>query len=414
MLLAYAMPLSTVAATVVAAVWLGPAVKHTHTLFFCSIVLSSWFGGIWAGILATILSAIALDYFFVPPIYALGIGLQEAPDMIAFVASALFVSWLSAENKLSKTSRRQARYRLDGRVRASGPGLRKPANRSDTETSLPTTAGANPDALSAESVGAKTGSTIDRLACPSTPDLGKAGEEMSYGLKHETHAPDYIDGSLEAIEGSLLPHSTAPSRESLFFREGDYWTVQYQGQTARFKATRGFRCLALLLAHPSREFHVSELMASVSDLPVSAGRARKDPAENEDQEWTVRLQDTGPLLDAHAKVEYGRRLADLREELEDAERLNDPDRAARARHERDCIAEQLAAAVGLGGRDRKTGLQAERARSAVTKRIKDSVRKIAEFMPPLGCHLSATIRTGYFCSYNGNASPETVEWKVRL
>jgi K+-sensing histidine kinase KdpD len=127
-LLSYAVVLSTVGATVVAGVWLGPTVKHTFTLFFCAIVLSSWFGGIWAGVLATILSAIALDYFFVPPIYALGIGLQEAPDMIAFVASALLVSWLCAENKLAKASRRHARYVFDGEVRASGPGFRNPVN----------------------------------------------------------------------------------------------------------------------------------------------------------------------------------------------------------------------------------------------------------------------------------------------
>jgi hypothetical protein len=67
--------------------------------------------------------------------------------------------------------------------------------------------------------------------------------------------------------------------------------------------------------------------------------------------------------------------------------------------ERDCIADQLAAAIGLGGRNRKAGSQAERARSAVTKRIKDSIDKIAEAMPPLGRHLIGSIKTGYFCSY---------------
>jgi K+-sensing histidine kinase KdpD len=46
-------------------------------------MLSSWFGGVWPGILAGLLSAIALDYYFIPPLYALGIGLEEAPDIIA-------------------------------------------------------------------------------------------------------------------------------------------------------------------------------------------------------------------------------------------------------------------------------------------------------------------------------------------
>ncbi len=66
----------------------------------------------------------------------------------------------------------------------------------------------------------------------------------------------------------------------------------------------------------------------------------------------------------------------------------------------DAIAEQLAAAVGLGGRDRRASSDAERARSAVTKRIKESITRIAEVIPPLGHHLAARIKTGYFCSYN--------------
>ena len=45
------------------------------------------------------------------------------------------------------------------------------------------------------------------------------------------------------------------------------------------------------------------------------------------------------------------------------------------------IAQQLAAAVGLGGRDRQASSDAERARSAVTKRIKEAVSRIAEAIP---------------------------------
>jgi C4-dicarboxylate-specific signal transduction histidine kinase len=112
----YAVALASVGAAVVATLGLGSAMKHTPTLFFCSVMLSSWFGGVWPGILAGVLSAIALDYFFVPPLYALGIGLEEEPDMIAFVFAALFVSWLSGEQKRAKDSLRQARDELDARV----------------------------------------------------------------------------------------------------------------------------------------------------------------------------------------------------------------------------------------------------------------------------------------------------------
>ena len=76
----------------------------------------------------------------------------------------------------------------------------------------------------------------------------------------------------------------------------------------------------------------------------------------------------------------------------------------------DAIAEQLAAAVGLGGRDRRSSSDAERARSAVTKRIKEAINRIGKVMPALGRHLAARIKTGYFCSYNPHPD-RPVAWK---
>jgi non-specific serine/threonine protein kinase len=116
------------------------------------------------------------------------------------------------------------------------------------------------------------------------------------------------------------------------------------------------------------------------------------------------------VLDAQAKAEYKRRLKDLQQELEEAERFNDFYRAAKAQHEVNAISRYLACAIGLAGRDRKTSSQAERARSAVTKRIKRAIRKTGEAIPSLGHHLSARIKAGYFCSYNPHPDRPVV-WK---
>jgi non-specific serine/threonine protein kinase len=110
--------------------------------------------------------------------------------------------------------------------------------------------------------------------------------------------------------------------------------------------------------------------------------------------------DSGPILDAQAKAQYKLRLDNLRANLHEAERFCDPGRAEQARSEIAAIVQQLASAVGVGGRDRRSGSEAERARSAVTKRIKDSVCKIGEVIPSLRHHLVVQIKTGYFCSYN--------------
>jgi len=183
-----------------------------------------------------------------------------------------------------------------------------------------------------------------------------------------------------------------PAREeSLFLRQNDYWILCYQGRAAFLKSTRGLCCLAILLSHPRREFHVRELVDHLMavSVPVAANRR-----------VTTGLHAGIPVLDAQAKLEYKRRINDLRQELNETERFNDPQRKTAVRKELQTITDTLASAVGLGGRDRKSGSEAERARSAVTKCIKKTIQKIREAIPPLGYHLAARIKTGYFCSYD--------------
>jgi hypothetical protein len=214
----------------------------------------------------------------------------------------------------------------------------------------------------------------------------------------------------ELLESLAIPMSLVSREDSVFKIEGDYWTIIYQGQIALLKATRGLHCLACLLRHPGHEFHVSELIAEQVDIPVLAGAEAARRGELGSEVATGQAQSCGPILDARAKSAYRRRIQLLREELEESDRFSDPERAARIQDEMNAIAKQLAGAVGLGGRDRQMGSQAERARSAVTKRIKKSINKIAEVIPPLGRHLAARIKTGYFCSYNPHPD-RLVAWK---
>jgi C4-dicarboxylate-specific signal transduction histidine kinase len=132
-LLGYVVAVIAVGAATAATLALCPAMKHTPTLFFCAVMLSSWFGGMGPGILAGLLSALALDYYFIPPLHALGISLEEAPDMVAFVASALFVSWLSGEQRRAKDSLQQARDELDARVQQRTAELKQTNERLEAE-----------------------------------------------------------------------------------------------------------------------------------------------------------------------------------------------------------------------------------------------------------------------------------------
>lgn len=206
---------------------------------------------------------------------------------------------------------------------------------------------------------------------------------------------------LTAHRPELHPRPQAELR-----KEGDFWRIGCQGQVAYFKATRGLECLACLLRRPGRECHVMELLGRCRDQPTRMVNF----TELGSGEWGADPCGPCQLLDPHAKAEYARRVQELKAELELAESYNDPGRAVRAREEMRVIVEQLGSAVGLNGRNRRPGTAAERARSAVSKRIKEAIQRIKKELPTLGHHLEARIRTGYYCSYKPH--PEyPVEWR---
>jgi hypothetical protein len=191
----------------------------------------------------------------------------------------------------------------------------------------------------------------------------------------------------------------------LFLRKHDYWKIRYHGHTAFLKSARGLYYIAFMLHDPGREFHVMELLDRGMDvLSLTAGVAANGLVRRG-------LYATIPVLDAKAKAQLKSRLNDLRQELNEAERFNDFQRKTQAQNELQAIAEYLTSAVGVGGRDRKTFSDAERARSAVTKCIKKAIQKIGDANPSLGSHLAARIKTGYFCSYNPHPERPVV-WKL--
>jgi hypothetical protein len=215
---------------------------------------------------------------------------------------------------------------------------------------------------------------------------------------------------LESVRESLAnPPTLRMHEESLFLRHDDYWIIRYHGHKAFLKSMRGLHCLAVLLRNPGREFHVSELVGSLMRAAIPASGSYRLRSVG-DELVAAGFSDAGPVLDTQSKAQYKRRLEDLRQDLSEAERFNDFDRGVKARDEMHAIMQHLASAVGLGGRDRRTSSDAERARSAVTKRIKKAIRKIGEAIPSLGHHLTVRIKTGYFFSYKPHPD-RRVAWK---
>src|ERR1700732_1285346 len=86
------------------------------SLFLCAVILSAWFGGVWPGLLATALSAIAFYYYFLPPIHSLNAKPEEIPRFAIFMVSALFVGSLTVAQRDATESLRRARDDLKGTV----------------------------------------------------------------------------------------------------------------------------------------------------------------------------------------------------------------------------------------------------------------------------------------------------------
>jgi hypothetical protein len=171
------------------------------------------------------------------------------------------------------------------------------------------------------------------------------------------------------------PH---PPRLSLR-RERDTWRIAWGERTLQLRDSRGLALLARLVDNAGCELHVLQLAAD-GDEPRDVG-------------------DAGPALDAAAVQSYRQRLLELRDELHDAEERGHADRAERAREEIEFLTRELARAVGMGGRERRAGHAAERARTAVQKRIREAIRRIEADVPELGKHLHEAVRTGVFCGY---------------
>jgi hypothetical protein len=177
-------------------------------------------------------------------------------------------------------------------------------------------------------------------------------------------------------------------------QEGEFWRIEYQGATVMLRHTRGLTLLAHLVRCPGRAIHVRDLDA----MTPSGGGALPRP-EAPDGDLVAVPGDASDVLDRQALAEYRQRMGELRAEIDDADAGGDAARAEALRGELDILASEVRSAVGPGGRSRRVSPEVERLRTAITRRIRSAIVKIAEHHPKLGAHLEAHVSTGYTCAY---------------
>ena len=166
----------------------------------------------------------------------------------------------------------------------------------------------------------------------------------------------------------------------------DVRLVSYQGKQVQLQDSKGLGDLAILIGAHGADVHVLTLVGH------KLARMGADP-----------------VLDERAKAAFKSRLDHLAQETDDADAAGSAGRAETLRSERDALIRELAAATGLGGRDRRLGDETERARKTVSARVRDALSKIERVHPELAIHLRAALRMGTVCSYTPD-KPTT--WEV--
>lgn len=171
------------------------------------------------------------------------------------------------------------------------------------------------------------------------------------------------------------PVGRAPEAPVRLSRGGEGWTAEHGGRRILLPDLKGLHDIRRLIEAAGEEIHCLDLDERIVETPGDA------------------------LMDEKARNAAKARLRELQADLEEAEDANDIGRAERLREEMDGLIEALSAALGLGGRRRRLGDASEKARTAVTWRIRHALRRIEAADPDLGRYLGARVRTGTFCSF---------------
>lgn len=197
--------------------------------------------------------------------------------------------------------------------------------------------------------------------------------------RHKTHLEEFLrfisKGSFEEYPVQKTTQNKEIMQEYFFLKESAAWKFSFEGSTVQSPEVKGFYDIQKMLMQPRQLFHCAELMGSALD-----GSGEK-------------------LIDEKARGQYQRKILELQSDLEEAEQLSNFERAEKLQEEYDQLIEHLSQSLNLKGRIRESGSTVEKARSAVTWRVRNAIARIEQYHPMLGAHLSNAVKTGTLCSY---------------
>jgi predicted ATPase len=192
--------------------------------------------------------------------------------------------------------------------------------------------------------------------------------------------------------GELLARTSNVEQTSVaeFRPERGVWHITFGGKSIHVPDMKGLWHLRELVSRPREAVPALSLVATEAEAPLPIG-------------------DAGPQVDREALRQYRTRLAELDLELDEAEATHDVARHAKCTAERAALIKELARATGLGGKVRRAGSSAEKARLNVTRTIRHAISYLGTAHPELGAHLDTSIVTGVACSYEPRTN---VAWTI--
>jgi len=193
---------------------------------------------------------------------------------------------------------------------------------------------------------------------------------------------DYIGEGKRKLKKDTKPSATAYNH---FRKEGALWAIQFEEMQAQLPEIKGFHDISKLLATPYHGIHCTDLMR------------------------VALVQKGEPVFDEQAKKNYQKRITELQAAIEEADQLQHTEDLEKLRREYEQILDHLSQSLGVGGRTRKVSSSVEKARTAVTWRIRSAIKKIGQVHPALGKHLKISIKTGLICEY---APEKELNWLV--
>lgn len=174
-------------------------------------------------------------------------------------------------------------------------------------------------------------------------------------------------------------------------RTDNIWTVTFGEERGSLPHVKGLADIATLVRHRGQDLPALQLVGGPS---VASERADE-------------------LIDMQALRAYRERLDELEAEIDQA--TNDADLALIGRlvAERDQLLTEVRRTTGLGGRIRTVAnVPVERARKAVSGRIRDAIGRLDRITPRLAAHMDRSIKTGLRCSYSPTGDDASIRWRV--